>query len=473
MVEDNDKIQAKYKSRKIFWFCIGLFILVIGAICNPWSIGELVARYHYREDDVLGVTIACIVIILAGLLIILLSGFLARKLFLRFSGIQVLIYLVCCLLFVGLFLEIGLRVITSTPLTAVSTEAKFRYFDYHLFVPNRDGEFANYLSPLEKEIRLINKDDNIKFQDLSLYYATRPVPASKPLKEADTIIWFFGGSTMEDIYVSADNSIANTAIKRLNAAGLKVRGYNLGVNCFQSSNEIIKFSDLLRRMPAEQLPDYAVFYDGYNECSCGLHGGAGSMDLGRSAQLRALIVPENARTLVNSFLSLCAEYSLVVRKIILPPIQKNIFGPPFKHVSKNNPEYKSYKLGDAKNASHIYAKNQEMINVIGKNFNVKTLSILQPMAFTKKNPGKRETDVLSADGFGKVYSRAVYSGILSNMNNHKYFIDATHIFDNIADDVFVDLGHTKEFGSKFIGSFIAEKLLANLNYDRKLPTSNK
>ena len=126
------------------------------------------------------------------------------------------------------------------------------------------------------------------------------------LKEADIVIWFFGGSTMEDIYVSAGDSIANTAIKRLNDAGLKVRGYNLGVNCFQSSNEIIKFSDLLRRMPAEQLPDYAVFYDGYNECSCGLHGWRGVLwILGRSAQLRALIVPENLRTLVNSFLSLC------------------------------------------------------------------------------------------------------------------------------------------------------------------------
>lgn len=471
MVEDGNKIQVKFKSRKVFWICIGLLILVIGAICNPWSIGNLVAKYHYREDDVIGVTIACIAIMLAGILILLLSGFLARKLFLRFSGIQVLIYLVCCLLFVGLFLEIGVRVTTPPPQIAVSSEAKFRYFDYHLFVPNRDSEFAKYLSPVEKQIRLVDKDDNVKFQDLSLYYATRPVPASKSLKEADIVIWFFGGSTMEDIYVSAGDSIANTAIKRLNDAGLKVRGYNLGVNCFQSSNEIIKFSDLLRRMPAEQLPDYAVFYDGYNECSCGLHGGAGAMDLGRSAQLRALIVPENLRTLVNSFLSLCAEYSLVVRKIILPPIQKNIFGPPFKHVDKNNPEYKSYKLGDAKRASHIYVKNQEMINAIGNNFDVKTLSILQPMAFTKKNPGEREAAVLSADGFGKVYSQAVYSGILSEMNNHKYFIDATNIFDNIDDDVFIDLGHTKEFGSKFIGSYIADKLLENLNSDHKLSTS--
>ena len=37
--------------------------------------------------------------------------------------------------------------------------------------------------------------------------------------------------------------------------------------------------------------------------------------------------------------------------------------------------------------------------------------------------------------------------------------------------VFIDLGHTKEFGSKFIGSYIADKLLENLNSDHKLSTS--
>ena len=135
MVEDDNKVQVKFKSRKVFWICIGLLILIIGAICNPWSIGNLVAEDHYREDDIVGVTIACITIMLAGLIIILMSGFLARKLFLRFSGIQVLIYLVCCLLFAGLFLEIGVRVTTSTPLTAVSSEAKFRYFDYRFICP--------------------------------------------------------------------------------------------------------------------------------------------------------------------------------------------------------------------------------------------------------------------------------------------------------------------------------------------------
>ena len=151
--------------------------------------------------------------------------------------------------------------------------AGIEYQDYHLLTA---GRFQS---------------STINFDDYSgLNISSRFVPAnalakdhSKPLR-----IWFFGGSTMQNLEAPDEQTIANTAIKFLNENGVPAIGLNFGVGGFQSSLEIAKFADLLRRSPA-QLPDLAVFYDGYNDWLFSLHSGAGRIGEDFRSRVRSVI----------------------------------------------------------------------------------------------------------------------------------------------------------------------------------------
>jgi len=125
---------------------------------------------------------------------------------------------------------------------------KLKYHDFHLY------SLAPYTS------------QTVTFTD---FFSARRSPDSSPRSEASEIIWMFGGSTMQNLETTDELTIANQMAVRLKAFGVSANVQNFGTGSFQSSMELIKFQDLLRRVPPEMRPTYAVFYDGYNDAQCG------------------------------------------------------------------------------------------------------------------------------------------------------------------------------------------------------------
>lgn len=61
-------------------------------------------------------------------------------------------------------------------------------------------------------------------------------------------------------------TFSNLVAKELNDNyGLNINSFNFGVNGFGISLELIKFIDLLKKIPVGERPKFVIFYDGYND----------------------------------------------------------------------------------------------------------------------------------------------------------------------------------------------------------------
>lgn len=109
------------------------------------------------------------------------------------------------------------------------------------------------------------------------YYWSRNVPDSAPMDGGQRIIWLFGGSTMLNLTASDELTIANQLAKNFNRGGPYVTVVNFGMGGFGSTQEFVKFSDLIRRVRQEEIPDIAIFYDGYNDAAQAMTFGAGNL----------------------------------------------------------------------------------------------------------------------------------------------------------------------------------------------------
>src|SRR5262249_23970647 len=92
------------------------------------------------------------------------------------------------------------------------------------------------------------------------YFGARSTPDSVGLAEADELIWMVGGSTMQNLETEDRLSIANQMAVELIRNTVRARVLNFGVGSFQSSMEAIKFQDLIRRVPINEIPTTVIFY---------------------------------------------------------------------------------------------------------------------------------------------------------------------------------------------------------------------
>ena len=82
-------------------------------------------------------------------------------------------------------------------------------------------------------------------------YPSRLVPASLPVtsgSQEHPVVWLFGGSTMAEVTTTDTLSIANQTALELKRSGKPAVVVNFGMGGFQSTQELIKFTDLLRRV---------------------------------------------------------------------------------------------------------------------------------------------------------------------------------------------------------------------------------
>jgi hypothetical protein len=287
------------------------------------------------------------------------------------------------------------------------------------------------------------------------YYWSRAVPDSAPLGKGKRIIWLFGGSTMLNMTASDELTIANQLAKHLNKTGPHVTVLNFGMGGFGSTQEEIKFVDLIRRVKVDERPDLAVFYDGYNDSAQSMTFGAGNLQEDITAKVKFMIEGNYDPLLVYFLSNKVARHSNFWR-INISPLVNQYFVQSIVDM-RPKPDH------DFEKAVQMYVTNTRIIRGVSREFNVKPIFVLQPMIFTKKYLTPFEEDVLKdvvdnnkphAD-----YMRGYYESVRLRMAKYNDFVDLTHVLDDRDEDDFIDHGHTAPKSCAVIGTALYESLI--------------
>lgn len=286
----------------------------------------------------------------------------------------------------------------------------------------------------------------------SKFYSARLCPDSVDMEKAKTIIWTFGGSTMQNNETSDDMTIANQIAVNLNQKGFDVFVHNFGTGSFQSSKEIIKFQEILRNTDKDRRPDIAVFYDGYNDSVHGIMFGAGKTQADLSKKIRMLV--ENRWDLMARYSA--AQYlkdkSLFFERFL------------YRHIVPKE-IYKGmvwdYSDSNTLKSAETYLLNVKMITGMCKELEIKPVFVLQPMVVTKKGTTDFEKKYVVNDDMRKAIL-LFYSEVKERLKENNDFLDLSSIFDNNGESNFYDLGHTSPYSGletgKAIAAFLEDKV---------------
>jgi hypothetical protein len=304
-----------------------------------------------------------------------------------------------------------------------------KYYDYHYFA----------LAPFSSKTVTITD-----------YFSSRRTPASVERSEARTIVWAFGGSTMQNFETSDEFTIANTIAQRFAHAGLKPRVENFGVGSFQSSLEFVKFGRLLAAIPEKHHPKIAVFYDGFNDIGSAFAFGAGTLQKDLALKLAALV--ESRSGIVTLY---GASQWLAQRLRSWKPVHEQLQKVLFREPAHDRP------ASPVENAVDTYVMNVELTSAICRDRKIACFFVLQPLLVTKTPLTEPETIILREVGADLTsYARAFYRLALKRMRERGDFIDASGCLDGRDRHDFYDFGHTSALTSPVIGEYIAGAILA-------------
>ena len=305
---------------------------------------------------------------------------------------------------------------------------QFGYHDYYVF------------SPLPKASETVN---------FTSYYGARATPDSVEQVAAKEIVWAFGGSTMQNLESDDRLTLANQIAAELNQRQTPTRVYNFGSGGFQSSLEIAKFQDLLRRVPQTEWPTTAIFYDGFNEANFGYYFGPAAMQQDISLKMRDLVERDYKRLMIYAGSETLSQYSAFWRTFIRPRVEKKLYG------SQEFPERKHVRR-----TVDAYATNVRMTVGLCRHLNIRCHFFLQPLVVTKSplTPLEQATiDSLEKDLIDFV--REFYASAAETLKGENGFHDVSHILDREEGPHFFDLGHTSPFSGVPIGRALARYIL--------------
>lgn len=260
---------------------------------------------------------------------------------------------------------------------------------------------------------------------------------------------------MLNLTASDELTIANQLAKNLNKGKHEYVVINFGMGGFGSTQEFIKFSDLLRRVEQSELPDLVVFYDGYNDAAQAMTFGAGNLQEDITAKLKFMIEGNYDPLLVYFVSNKIADHS-EFWQINIAPLANRYFER--TTISSRPPVDQDYEKAVA-----VYVRNTKLIRAISGEFGVRPAFVLQPMIFTKKSltPFEKSVlrDVVNVDGPHADYMRGFYQSVKIHMASYGDFIDLTNALDDSRETDFIDHGHTAPGTGIIIGKALYGALM--------------
>lgn len=312
-------------------------------------------------------------------------------------------------------------------LVSQGSPAPQKYYDFHVHA------FKPFSQP------------DLGFSD---YFSARRTPASTPLGASKSIVWLFGGSTLQNLDTPDSLTIVNQFALNLKNAGKKVTVQNFGVGGFPISMELTKFADLLRRVPANERPQTVVFYDGFNEMGCGLYNGAGNLSGSLRSKMTTMVEGNYGRLALYGASNWLKTKSILWRKHFATKMEYRIFDYLKKDSTLSQPKNFDKTVS-------IYIENTKMIEAICGVYQIKPFFILQPMIHTKKPLTAFELGIYNAlEKDWKVFAANFYKELPTKMQGNANFYDISTVLNNRTHNDFFDEGHTAPYTPRIIGKKI-------------------
>jgi hypothetical protein len=299
------------------------------------------------------------------------------------------------------------------------------------------------------------------------YYSSRAVPSSAPIGSPSPVVWIFGGSTMLELSAPDELTIANWLGKALTTRFGKVTIVNFGMGGFASTQEKVKFIDLLSRVPVTERPKLVVFYDGYNDPGQSYTFGPGNMQEDLNGKLK-LIVEGRTGPLAKLFLSRgIQDYSAFWRQNIAPRVEAAFLQEMITH--------RSPTPVDPSPAVEMYLHNAQVIKAVAEQFNIQPLFLLQPMIFTKQPLSKGEEDVMRdvvLPNKGHLdYMIGWYDSTRRKIAGLREFVDLSTSLNGRSDLDFFDHGHIAPYTSEAIGTAIGQVVAERYSHVFQVPST--
>lgn len=307
---------------------------------------------------------------------------------------------------------------------------RFGYRDYYLYSPEpATSQTINFTS----------------------YYGARMAPASVDRARAQEVVWTFGGSTMQNLEADDELTLANQIAVELNRRAIPTHLHNFGVGAFQSSLELIKFQDLLRRVPSEERPSTAIFYDGFNEMLFAYLYGAGRFQEDTAGKLQDLIERRYPRLALYAISEWLAGRSVFWANYMRARVETRLYSHHAPDDSRENLD----------RAVALYASNVRMAKGICREFGVRCHFFLQPLVLTKTPLSAVETRVLqNLDQTAVRFGKAFYERAAAALRQEPTWHDLSTVLNERPESDFFDYGHTSPFSGTIIGKAIAAHIAA-------------
>jgi len=312
-----------------------------------------------------------------------------------------------------------------------------KYYDHYLF------------SEAPKATELVNYTD---------YYSARNVPNSESREHANRIIWLFGGSTMQGTGTTDSLSIANQIAIYLHNANKPSAVINFGTVTFQSTLELIKMQDLLKKVAKDEYPDYVVFYNGYNDAANAYAWGAGSVHGDVSKHFAAIVERDFYKQFMNSVNGSISKISVFWKYYLSSFITKNLY----IRVKVDDSEANLLK------AVSVYKINVRTVKAICSEFQIVPIFILQPMLYTKNKLTEMEQEI--HDEYNEMeYTKGLikfmsefHKKVGTTLQESEGFYDLSDILNKSSINNFYDIGHTGPTTGPVIGEAIGKILESNI-----------
>jgi hypothetical protein len=311
-------------------------------------------------------------------------------------------------------------------------ELEMSYFDYHVY------SCPPYRSK------------TVNFTD---YFSSRLVPDGAPLGQSKTIVWMFGGSTMQNLEAPDELTISNVVARELRSKGVVATVVNFGVGSFHSSLEAVKFLDLVRRVPAAERPAVVVFYDGFNDPVWSYYAGPANMQEDFSRKLEAVVKKRHRRLAAYALSETLGRWSVYWHDNLQQGVARWCF-----RLGSSPPDGSDENLA---RAVSVYETNARAVRGACRELGIRPVFVLQPLVVTKTGLSKAEEEVLEEQprevrDFTVRFYRAAAKLDLPEL------ADLSHVLDGDRATDFWDLGHTGPFTGKVTGAAIAERVKAAL-----------
>ncbi len=261
-------------------------------------------------------------------------------------------------------------------------------------------------------------------------------------------IFFFGGSVLWGLGQRDDHTIPSEIARRAEAENLNVEVTNYGQSAYSLWQEVRLFEELLA---SGQVPDIAVFLDGYNDTVARYDWpGTGRDPTTLEGDFRELLARGEAHRraergpagAVRGAIELYANHSATGR------IWQALFGAPqYRPKKPSTPSPAEI----AEQVAVSYERSVDVARRLGASYGVDTFFFWQPTVVDKPEVAQGEQFVTGSKWTGFA---SVWSEVTPQVTD--VAIDLTGVYDGHPEALFTDIVHTNERGAALIAERIWE-----------------